>query len=96
MDHLIVLIYGNVEGLLIGDSLGSTYGKVIGSDEGIKLGLSGVKVLETILWKCRFNHTGYTDGNSASFEGYSCCHSYGLSCHRCSYYPQGRCDGRHC
>ena len=29
---------GNLEGLLLGDSLGSTGVKVLGSDEGIKLG----------------------------------------------------------
>ena len=36
-------------GLLIGDSLGSTYGKVLRSDEGIKLILFDGKVLGTIL-----------------------------------------------
>ena len=44
-------------------------GKVIGSDEGIKLGLSGCKVLGTILWKYILNHMGYTDGNITSLEG---------------------------
>ena len=34
--------------MLVG-SLGFTDGKVLGSDEGIKLGLSDVKVLGTIL-----------------------------------------------
>ena len=32
--------YGKLEGLFLGDSLGSTGGKVIGSDEFTKLGLS--------------------------------------------------------
>ena len=27
---------------------------------------------------------------------YTCCCSSGLSCHRCSFYPQGFCDGLHC
>ena len=39
----------NIEGLLLGDSLGYTGGKVLGYDEGIKLGLSGGKVFGTIL-----------------------------------------------
>ena len=34
---------------MIGDSLGSTDGKVLGSDEGIKLEISDGKVLVTIL-----------------------------------------------
>ena len=34
---------------MLGDSLGSTDGKVLGSDEGIKLGLSHGKVIGTIL-----------------------------------------------
>ena len=38
-----------LEGLLIGGSLGSTDVKMIGSDEGIKLVLSGGKLLGTIL-----------------------------------------------
>ena len=40
---------GNIEGLLIGDSLGSTDVKVFGSNEGIKLGLYYGKGLGTIL-----------------------------------------------
>ena len=40
---------GNIEGLLLGDSLGSTDVKVLGSDEVIKLGLSGGKVFVTII-----------------------------------------------
>ena len=40
---------GNLDGLLIGGSLGSTDGEVLGSDEGIKLILSYGKVLGTIL-----------------------------------------------
>ena len=39
---------GKLEGLLRGGSLGYTNGKVLGSDEGIKLRLSGGKVLGTI------------------------------------------------
>ena len=39
----------NIEGLLTGDSLVYTEGKVIGSNKGIKLGLSGGKVIGTIL-----------------------------------------------
>ena len=38
-----------IEVSLIGESLGSTEGKVIGSDEGIKLGSSGVKVIGAVL-----------------------------------------------
>ena len=40
---------GNIKGLFIGGSLGSTDSKVIGSDEGIKLGISEGKVIDTIL-----------------------------------------------
>ena len=40
---------GKLEGLLLGDSLGSTDGKVLVSDEGIKLVFSGGKLLGTIL-----------------------------------------------
>ena len=40
---------GNLKGLLNVESMGFTDGKVLGSDEGIKLGLSGGKVLGTIL-----------------------------------------------
>ena len=36
-------------GLFLGDSPGYTDCKVIGSDEGIKLGLSGGKMIDTIL-----------------------------------------------
>ena len=39
----------NIEGLLLGDSLGSTYGNVFGSDKGITLGCNYVKVIGTIL-----------------------------------------------
>ena len=38
-----------MEILFLGDSLGSTDGKVIGSDEGIKLGLCDVKLLVTLI-----------------------------------------------
>ena len=38
-----------LEGLLIGGSLGYTYGKVLGSDERIRLRLSDGKVIGTIL-----------------------------------------------
>ena len=41
--------YVKIEGLLLGDSLGSTGGKVLGSDEGIKLGFSDGKVISTAL-----------------------------------------------
>ena len=41
--------YGNLERLFIGGSLGSTYVKAPGSDEGIKLGSTDSKVLGTIL-----------------------------------------------
>ena len=41
--------YGNIEGLILGDSLGSTYGNVFGSDKGITLGCNDVKVIGTIL-----------------------------------------------
>ena len=34
---------------MLGDSLGSTYGNVLGFYEGIKLGISGGKVIGTIL-----------------------------------------------
>ena len=34
---------------MLGGSLGYTYGKVLGSDEGIKLGLSDGKVIDTII-----------------------------------------------
>ena len=40
---------GNIEGLLIEDSLGSTDDKVLGSNEGIKLGSIDGKVLDAIL-----------------------------------------------
>ena len=41
--------YVNIQGLLLVGSLGYTDGKVLGSYEGIKLGLSAGKVLVTIL-----------------------------------------------
>ena len=41
--------YGKLEGLLFGDSLGSNNGKVLGSDEGIKLRFFYCKVISTIL-----------------------------------------------
>ena len=41
--------YVNLEGLFLGDSLVSTDGKVRGSDEGIKMGLSGGKSLGNII-----------------------------------------------
>ena len=41
--------YFNLEVLLLGQSLVYTDGKVLGSDEGIKLGLSFGKVIGTIL-----------------------------------------------
>ena len=40
---------GKLERLLIGDSLGSHHSKVIGSGEGMKLGLFYVEVLGNIL-----------------------------------------------
>ena len=40
---------GKIEGLLIGDSLGSTDVTVLGSDKGIKLGSTGDEALGTIL-----------------------------------------------
>ena len=40
---------GKFEGLLIGDSLESTYGKVFGSNEGIKLGSTDGEVLGIII-----------------------------------------------
>ena len=40
---------GKLEGLFLGDSLGYTYGKVLGSHEVIKMVLSDGKVLGTIL-----------------------------------------------
>ena len=40
---------GNLEGLFIGVSLKCTDTKVLGSDEGIKLGLSDCKVIGTLL-----------------------------------------------
>ena len=40
---------GKLQVLLLVESLGYTYGKVLGSDEGIKLGSTYVKVLGTIL-----------------------------------------------
>ena len=41
--------YGKLQVLLHGDSLGYNDGKFHGSDEGIKLGFTDVKVLGTIL-----------------------------------------------
>ena len=41
--------YGNIEVILIGDSMGYTDGKVLGSDEGIKLVLFYGEVIDTIL-----------------------------------------------
>ena len=41
--------YRKLEGLLIGDALGYTDGKVLGSYKGIKMGLSGGKVFVAIL-----------------------------------------------
>ena len=40
---------GKLEGLLLGDSLGSTHSKVLGSNEVIKLGSIYGKVLGAIL-----------------------------------------------
>ena len=45
----ILIVYRNLEGLLLGESLGYTYGKVLGSDEVIKLGYTYGKVIGTIL-----------------------------------------------
>ena len=40
--------YGNLEGLFVGGSLGYIDDKVIGSDEGIKLGYTDVKSIGVI------------------------------------------------
>ena len=66
--------YGKLEGLLLGDSLGYTDGKVIGSDEGIKLVLSDGKVLVTILANVYGNSLGldvgtYLGSLDGSFDG---------------------------
>ena len=42
-------IYGKLEGILLGEYLGYTDGKVLRYDEGIKMGSTDGKVLVTIL-----------------------------------------------
>ena len=50
---------GNLEVLLLGCSMGSSDCKLLVSGECIKLVSNDVKVLRTILTKCRYNHTWY-------------------------------------
>ena len=45
----IQLVYGELEGLLLRNSSVSSDGKNIVSDEGIKLGISDSRVLDTLL-----------------------------------------------
>ena len=73
---LHVLNDGNIEGVLLGDSLRYTDGKVIGSNEGIKLGLSDGKVLSTILGDVDGIILGLDVGTElgsldGSFDGYN-------------------------
>ena len=49
---------GKLESLLLGDSLGFTDGKVIGSDEGIKMGSTECKWLSTIIEMFTKSHLG--------------------------------------
>ena len=94
---------------MFGDSLGYIDGKVLGSDEGIKLGSTDAKVIGTILGNVDGiilgldvgTELGSLDGpfdgsNNVLLEGCSCCHSCRLSCYRCFRYPWGRHNGRHC
>ena len=68
--------YGKIDGLLIGGSLGSTGCKLLDSSEGIKLVISDVKLLCTILgnvygiiiWLDVGTYLGLLDG---SFDGYN-------------------------
>ena len=50
---------GKLEGLLLGGSKGSTDCRVIGSDEGIKLGYTDNEVLVTIIGNLMESHLGF-------------------------------------
>ena len=76
MDPLMVSNDGKIEGLFLGDSLGYINGKVLGYDEGIKLGLSDDKFLGTILLNVYGIIFGIDVGTEVvsldgSFDGYN-------------------------
>ena len=66
--------YGNLEGLFVGGSLGYIDDKVIGSDEGIKLGYTDVKSIGVIPWNVYVTTLGIYFGTDLgslceSFDG---------------------------
>ena len=100
---------GKLERLFLGDSLEYTDGKLIGSDEGIKLVSADDKVLGIILGNVDGIILGIDDRTDLrsldeSFDGYndglfescSCYLLSRLSCHWCQSYLRGRHDIRHC
>ena len=58
---------GNIEGLLLVGSLGYTYGKFLGSNEGTKLGCTGGKVSATIFRKVDIITLGIDIGTELGF-----------------------------
>ena len=58
---------GNIEGLLLVGSLGYTYGKFLGSNEGTKLGCTGGKVSATIFRKVDIITLGIDIGTEMGF-----------------------------